>query len=132
MIMQRTRKLVHALSQAPGAMVALVKVTALVGSWAMSQAAWGSSMNARIERILIFEDGNLVYVYPVGGVVNPPSCHGLNGNYYSFSLNRPRAKEYLAGLLSAQAQGATVAFYGTGTCVDQSISETLSYFAIIS
>lgn len=23
-------------------------------------------MTARIERILIFEDGNLVYVYPVG------------------------------------------------------------------
>lgn len=98
----------------------------------LSQAALASSITARIERILIFEDGNLVYVYPVGGVVNPPACHGSNGNYYSFSLNRPRAKEYPAGLLSAQAQGAFIAFYGTSTCTDQSVSETLSYFAIIS
>jgi hypothetical protein len=98
----------------------------------LSGSANASSMVARIERILIFEDGNLVYVYPVGGVVNAPSCHGSNGNYYSFSLNRPRAKEYLAGLLSAQAQHADVAFYGMGMCQDQSVSETLSYFSIIS
>jgi hypothetical protein len=95
-------------------------------------AALAGTTSARIDRILIFEGGNLVYVYPVGGVANPPACHGSNGNYYSFSLNRPRAKEYLAGLLSAQAQGATVAFYGTGTCDDQSVSETLSYFSIAS
>jgi hypothetical protein len=98
----------------------------------LSSVAAASSMTARIERILIFEDGNLVYVYPVGGVVNPPGCHGSNGSYYSFSLNRPRAKEYLSGMLAAQAQGATVAFYGTGMCTDQSVSETLSYFSIIS
>jgi hypothetical protein len=98
----------------------------------LSCSAFASSMSARIERILIFEGGNLVYVYPVGGVVNPPACHGANGSYYSFSLNRPRAKEYLAGMLAAQAQGATVAFYGTGTCDDQSVSETLAYFSIAS
>jgi hypothetical protein len=89
-------------------------------------------MNARIARILIYEAGSLVYVFPVGGVVNPPGCHGSNGDYYSFSLNRPRAKEYLAGLLAAQAQGAVVEFSGTGTCTDQSVSETLSYFMIYS
>ena len=111
---------------------ARAQIAACLIGLALSHAAFASSMTARIERILIFEGGHLVYVYPVGGVVNPPGCHGANGNYYSFSLNRPRAKEYLAGLLSAQAQGATVAFYGTGTCEDQSISETLSYFSIIS
>jgi len=99
---------------------------------ALSYSAAAASTSARIERLLIFEGGNLVYVYPVGGVVSPPACHGSNGNYYSFSLNRPRAKEYLAGLLSAQAQGATVTFYGTGTCADQSVSETLAYFSIAS
>lgn len=99
---------------------------------ALSFAAVASSLTARIERILIFEDGNLVYVFPVGGVVNPPACHASYVSYYSFSLNRPRAKEYLAGLLAAQAQGANVSLYGTGTCHDQSVSETLSYFAIIS
>jgi hypothetical protein len=108
------------------------RITACLVGVLFSQSAFASSMAARIERILIFEAGNLVYVYPVGGVVNPPSCHGSNGNYYSFSLNRPRAKEYLAGMLSAQAQGANVAFYGTGTCEDQSVSETLSYFSIAS
>ena len=98
----------------------------------LSSSATAATMNARIERILIYEAGNLVYVYPAGGVLNPPACHGSNGNYYSFSLNRPRAKEYLAGLLAAQAQGAVVEFTGTGTCTDQSVSETLAYFMIYS
>lgn len=37
---------------------------------ALSSAAIASSLTARIERILIFEGGHLVYVWPVGGVVN--------------------------------------------------------------
>jgi hypothetical protein len=117
---------------AVSAMNARTRIASCIIGLALSTAVGASAVSARIERILIFEDGNLVYVWPVGGLPNPPGCHGSNGNYYSFSLNRPRAKEYLAGLLSAQAQGATVAFYGTGTCQDQSVSETLSYFAIIS
>jgi hypothetical protein len=111
-----------------GTTVALV--ACLVGTMVSNVAA--ATTNARIDRILIYETGNLVYVYPVGGVLNPPGCHGSNGNYYSFSLNRPRAKEYLAGLLSAQAQGAVVEFTGTGACTDQSVSETLAYFMIYS
>ena len=98
----------------------------------LSSMASASSISARIDRILIFEGGDLVYVYPVGGVVNPPACHGSNGNYYSFSMARPRGKEYLAALLAAQAEGATVSFYGTGACNDQSVSETLAYFSIAS
>jgi hypothetical protein len=35
-------------------------------------------------------------------------------------------------MLAAQAQGAVVAFYGTGTCTDKSVSETLAYFSIVS
>ncbi|HEU5136098.1 MAG TPA: hypothetical protein VFU13_13190 [Steroidobacteraceae bacterium] len=109
----------------------LAAAACLVGMM-VSSTAIAAATNARIDRILIYEGGNLVYVYPVGGIVNPPGCHGSNGNYYSFSLNRPRAKEYLAGLLAAQAQGAVVEFTGTGTCTDQSVSETLSYFMIYS
>ena len=105
--------------------------SALLGLVLTSAASAGQTV-ARIERLLIVEGNNLVYIYPVGGVVNSPGCHGANGNYYSFSMSRARAKEYLAGMLSAQAQGATVTFYGTGTCVDQPYSETLSYFAISS
>ena len=87
---------------------------------------------ARISSILLYEDGNLVYVYPEGGVQSAPACHGSNGNYTSFSMTRPRAKEYLAALLTAQAAGKTVQFRTDGACVDQSFSDTLRYFAVIS
>jgi hypothetical protein len=34
---------------------------------------------AKIDKILMYEGGNLVYIYPVGGVQNKPACHGSNG-----------------------------------------------------
>jgi len=98
----------------------------------LASAASASTTSARIANILIYDGGNMVYVYPAGGILNAPGCHGANGNYYSFSMSRPLAREYLAGLLAAQAQGATVSFYGTNTCADQSVSETLAYFSISS
>lgn len=105
--------------------------TSCVVALALPSAASAGTTTATIREILISND--LVYVYPAGGLVNPPSCHGANGAYYSFSLERKRAKEYLAGLLSAQAQGGRVIFYGTGACDDQpNVSETLAYFSIIS
>jgi hypothetical protein len=79
---------------------------------------------------LLYEDGNLVYVYPVGGVKSPPACHGANGDYTSFSMTRPRAKEYLAALLLAHAAGKTVNFWTAGGCLDQSVSDTLRYFSL--
>lgn len=96
----------------------------------ISPSAMTGDTTARVERVLLWSDGNMVYVYPAGGVVNPPACHGSNGDYYSFSMSRPMAKEYLGALLSAQARGVNVFFIGTGTCSDQSVSETLSYFRI--
>ena len=56
-------------------------------------SAWSGQTNARIQHILLYEGGNLIYVYPVGGVQDPPACHGSNGNYYSFSMSRSMAKE---------------------------------------
>lgn len=87
---------------------------------------------AKISSILLYEDGDLVYVYPEGGVVNPPSCHGSNGNYMSFKMSRPRAKEYLSALLAAQMAQKTVVFTTAGQCIDQSVSDTLRYFSISS
>lgn len=84
-----------------------------------------------IRAIMLYEGGNLVYVYPTNGVVNPPACHVGNGNYYSFSMSRPMAKSYLAALLTAQAMGSKVQFVGAGACIDQSISDTLQYFVIL-
>jgi hypothetical protein len=92
--------------------------------------ASASITQAKIANLLLFEAGDLVYVYPAGGVVNPPRCHGANGDYYSFSMSRPRAKEYLAALLAAHARGATVTITGTHSCTDQTNSETLYYFSV--
>jgi hypothetical protein len=83
---------------------------------------------AKISRILMYEGGNLVYIYPSGGVQNPPACHGSNGEYLSFKMNRPMAKEYLSVLMMAFAAQKTVYFRTYGDCVDQSVSDTIMYF----
>ena len=87
---------------------------------------------AQIEKILLYEDGNIVYIYPKGGVTNAPSCHGSNGDYLSFRMNRPMAKEYLSMLMMAFAAQKTVSFRTTGDCRDQSVSETILYFAVFN
>ena len=103
-----------------------------VAMGSLAPAAQAGEFTARIAKILLYEDGNLVYVYPEGGVQSPPVCHGSNGNYTSFSMNRPRAREYLAAMLMAQAAGKNVFFRTAGACVDQPLSDTLLYFSIIS
>lgn len=113
----------------PSSVKQWARMTSCIVALAISSAASAGTTVASIRELLISDD--FVYVYPSGGVVDPPSCHGSNGNYYSFSLTRPRAKEFLAGLMSAQAQDAVVIFYRTGNCGDQpNISETLAYFSI--
>lgn len=93
-----------------------------------SASALPSAMSgASIQQILIHD--SWVYVYPTTQIPSKPSCAGTN-NYYSFAMTRPRAREFLAGLLAAQAQKATISVWGTGDCTDQSYSETLSYFLI--
>ena len=101
-----------------------------VGFFASS--AWAGSTSAKIYKILIYEAAGqgMVYVYPEGGVNNPPSCHGSNGDYYSFAMDRPFAKEYFALLTAAHLSGARVEFWGKGACIDQSVSETLSYIRV--
>ncbi|GEM_PF-1432469 len=104
----------------------------LAGSLVGSPHVLASTMVSTISDILIFGDGPLVYVYPTSPLVGVPACAGSNGPYYSFLLTRPYAKEYLAGLLAAQARGANVTFFGYGDCRDQSVSETLAYFTVQS
>ena len=87
---------------------------------------------AKIKRIAVIEEPSFVYVYPEGRVNDPPSCHGSNGDYISFSLDRPKAKEYLATLLVAFAAKKIVFFRTAGDCIDQSISDTLVYFWVIN
>lgn len=40
-----------------------------------SQLSFGNTV-AKIKSILLVDSSNLVYIYPEGGVTNPPSCHG--------------------------------------------------------
>ena len=102
--------------------------------FALATGAQAGTTTAQISRILIYEASGqgMVYIYPVGGVNNPPACHGSNGDYYSFAMTRLLAKEYYAMALAAQASGATVNLYGWGTCTDQSVSETLRYLSVNS
>lgn len=95
----------------------------------MAEAAWTT---AKIDRILFVESGTsgLVYVYPEGGVTNPPECHGSNGDYISFKADRPMAKEYISGLMAAMMADKKVGFRTFDECLDQSVSVTLMYFFI--
>lgn len=92
----------------------------------MSPAATAGTTTAAIQSIRLNSNANLVYVFPVGGVQGAPSCQAASSSsYYSFSMTRPMAKEYLAALLSAHARGTPVTLSGTGTCQDEATSETL-------
>ena len=89
-----------------------------------------ANTTAKIQKILLFEQGNLIYIYPEGGVQNPPACHGSNGDYLSFRADRPMAKEYLSVLTTAFVAGKTVFFRTYGDCVDQGVSDTIMYFSV--
>lgn len=90
-----------------------------------------ANTTAKIEKILMYEGGDLVYIYPIGGVQNPPACHGSNGDYLSFKMSRPMAKEYLSVLMTAFVAQKTVEFWTEGACVDQGVSETIKYFRVV-
>ncbi|MEA3175057.1 MAG: hypothetical protein QOF42_2468 [Gammaproteobacteria bacterium] len=100
-----------------------------LGSQLPTSIAEASQTTATVATVLVWSSGNLVYVYPTVSITGVPAC-GAAMPYYSFSYSRPMASAYLAALLSAQARGSTITIYGTGTCTDQSISETLDYFSI--
>ncbi|GAB58215.1 hypothetical protein [Rheinheimera nanhaiensis] len=85
---------------------------------------------AKIDKILMYEGCNLVYIYLVGGVQNKPACHGSNCDYLSFSMARPMAKDYLSVLMMAFAMQKTVSFRTYRDCVDQPMSDTVMYFTV--
>lgn len=98
----------------------------------LGSSAFAGTYTARITSILFYEQGDLIYIYVEGGTQMRPSCAGGNGDYISFSMKRPRAKEYIAGLMLAYSTGKPVQFTTTGSCVDQNVSDTLYYFAIVN
>jgi len=106
-----------------------VLALAFTGILATESAQASGPTTTTLAHILVWSAGNLVYVYPTGGITGGPAC-GSSHPYYSFSYSRPMAAAYLAALLAAQARGTTVTIFATGTCTDESISETLDYFEV--
>ncbi|HEY0924149.1 hypothetical protein [Rheinheimera pacifica] len=104
--------------------------TFLVALIILFSAGVQADTTAKIDKILMFESGNLVYIFPVGGVQNKPACHGSNGDYLSFSMARPMAKEYLSVLMMAFAMQKTVSFRTYRDCIDQPMSDTIMYFTV--
>jgi hypothetical protein len=107
----------------------LLRLVLPIGAGLIATQALASTNTDTIAKILLDSSGNIVYVYPTNGIPGVPAC-GAGQPYYSFLFTRPMASAYLAGLLSAQARGASVTLYGSSTCSDQSISETVQYFSI--
>ena len=60
---------------------------------------------------------------------------GRRGQILHLAVNKskmsyPRAKEYFAALLVAQAGGKTIGFITTSNYIDQPLSDTLNYFSV--
>lgn len=111
-------------------MIQLIRATLFGIFLTFGGSAIAANFTARISSILFWEQGDLIYIYVEGGSQGRPACAGRNGDYISFSMKRPRAKEYLSGLMFAYAAGKSVTFYTEGACIDQSYSDTLSYFSV--
>ena len=107
-----------------------LSLISFLGSFVLADAACAAAFTARISNLLLWEGGNLVYIYVEGGTQGRPACAGSNGDYLSFSMARPRAREYLAALMLAFAASKSVTFVTAGACIDQSVSDTLSYFQV--
>ncbi len=104
-------------------------LTALLLGLLTAQSAAAAIYTTQISRLLFFERDSLLYIYVQGGGLNGPTCATQN-EYLVYSLSRPRAKEYVAGLSLAFASNRTVTFWTTGACTDQNGSDTLDYFRI--
>jgi hypothetical protein len=100
--------------------------------FSISNAGFAANFEGKLSELLFFEQGDLIYVYFVGGTKDRPACSGSNGDYISFSMKRPRAREYLAGLMMAFAAGKTVRVATHGQCIDQSVSDTLIYYSVLN
>lgn len=108
------------------------KLLLLIALILLSSFSFAGSFVAKIEKILVYEQDELIYIYPSNGVPNPPACHGANGDYVSFKMDRPMAKEYLSVLMMAFIAQKTVSFRTHGACVDQNLSDTLMYFSVVN
>jgi hypothetical protein len=117
-------------STAPRRRRCAIRGATLLLTLVAAAGAQASTTSAAIESIRLNSAGNLVLVYPAGGVQGAPSCHTSKGSFYSFSMTRPMAKEFFAALLAAHARGTPVTLYGSGGCSDDPTSETLDSLSV--
>ncbi|UTW46439.1 hypothetical protein KFE80_06050 [bacterium SCSIO 12696] len=79
-------------------------------AFCISSHIFAGTFTAKVEQILLYDDANLIHVYPKGGIPNPPACHGSNGDYATVNMSRLMAKEYLSALLAAMMAKKDVIF----------------------
>lgn len=92
--------------------------------------AFAGSTRAKVDQVLLWEAGNLMYVYPEGGVLTTDgSCHDatLNGDYLTMDMDRPMAQEYLNLIMMAFAAQKTVRFVTSDDCPEQSFVHSIRY-----
>lgn len=105
----------------------LVSVFLLPCALLFASPADAAEYLARITRITLGDAANIVYLHIEGGTPQKPACS--NGTL-SFSMNRARAKEYLAAVMMAFALGKLVDFATHGACIDISDSDTITHFRV--
>jgi hypothetical protein len=105
----------------------LLAVTVGMG---LSFAAHASNVTAGVQKIIIVEGQNMAYIYPAKAIAKIP-CHTHIGNAYALDMERPRAREYLAMLLTAYGKGGNVQLVGTATCNDIPNMESLNYLGVL-
>ncbi|UTW46441.1 hypothetical protein KFE80_06060 [bacterium SCSIO 12696] len=108
------------------------KIILMAIAFCISSNIFAATFTGKVETILLYDDGNIIYVYPKGGIPNPPSCHGSNGDYMTVLMNRSMAKEYLSALLAAMMAKKDVTFRISDDCPEQSFAVKLNYFNVHS
>lgn len=90
------------------------------------------TLMAKIDKLLVWDEGGLIYVYPdkpitpLAGTAGE-TCHGSWGNYTSFAIDRAAAPHYMSLLTSAYVMKEPVYLILYDDCIDQSVSLTLKY-----
>ena len=99
-----------------------------------SSVSYGAgTTTAKIDRIMLWEAGNLMYIFPKGGVQDPASCHDgkLNGDYLTMDMSRPMAEEYLSLMMMALTTKKTVTFKTSyPDCPEQSFVESIVFVSV--
>ena len=111
----------------------------LLAATSFTSMASSVTITTKIDKILISEDNNLMYVYPTADIdaalAGTNSCHdqtafGSWGNFLSYRLDRPLSKEYFALINTAFATNKTVDLVSYNQCNELDKTVSLSYLRV--